>query len=211
MLLSTTGAGLKTHRKLPLITVQLHLLDTKLTSKSPMMPYGPFALQWCAPSPNPPVPTRPLPEDMRRRYISTPHGPLELLSAIPTDTKSSKAPLFFAHGGFGCAEIWLSYMTYFSARGYPCYAISYRGHGNSWHPGFWRMYFTSRDIMAQDLVAGVKEVETLETARTNAAEKVRVVLVAHSAGGALSQYVLSRGLVKVQGFCMLAAVPGFGS
>lgn len=73
------------------------------------------------------------------------------------------------------------------------------------------MYFTSRDTMAQDLVAGVKEVEKLETERKNANEKVHVVLVAHSAGGALSQYALSRGLVKVQGFCMLAAVPGFGS
>lgn len=65
--------------------------------------------------------------------------------------------------------------------------------------------------MAEDLVAGVKEVENLETERRDAEEKVRVVLVAHSAGGALSQYVLSRGLVTVQGFCMLAAVPGFGS
>jgi hypothetical protein len=38
-----------------------------------------------------------------------------------------------------------------------------------------------------------------------------VVLISHSAGGALSQYVLSRGMCTVQGFCMLAAVPGFGS
>jgi pimeloyl-ACP methyl ester carboxylesterase len=42
-------------------------------------------------------------------------------------------------------------------------------------------------------------------------EKVRVVLIAHSAGAALSQYVLSRGLVKVDAFCLLAGVPGFGS
>lgn len=42
-------------------------------------------------------------------------------------------------------------------------------------------------------------------------EKVRVVLIAHSAGGALGQWVLGRGLAKVQGFCMFAAVPGFGS
>ena len=65
--------------------------------------------------------------------------------------------------------------------------------------------------MAKDLIAGVREVERLEMERTDTEEKVRVVLVAHSAGGALSQYVLSRGLVRVQGFCMLAAVPGFGS
>ncbi|KAF2631134.1 alpha/beta-hydrolase [Macroventuria anomochaeta] len=175
------------------------------------MPFGPFALQWRAPSPNPPQPSSPLPECITRRYISTPSGPLELLSAFPTGPKSSKPPLFFAHGGFGCASVWLSYMTYFSSRGYPCYAISYRGHGSSWYPGFWRMYFTSRGTMAEDLVAGVKEVERLETETRSAEEKVRVVLVAHSAGGALSQYALSKGLVKVHGFCMLAAVPGFGS
>lgn len=65
--------------------------------------------------------------------------------------------------------------------------------------------------MAQDLIAGVREVEKLETERRATEENVRVVLIAHSAGGALSQYVLSRGFVRVQGFCMLAAVPGFGS
>lgn len=73
------------------------------------------------------------------------------------------------------------------------------------------MYFTSRATMAEDLKAGINEVEKLETQRQDAQEKIRVVLIAHSAGGALSQYALSRGLVKVQGFCMLAAVPGFGS
>jgi len=175
------------------------------------MLFGPFALQWRAPSPNPPNPSTSLPNGVNRSYLNTASGPLELLSAIPTDAKSSKPPLFFAHGGFGCASIWLSYMTYFSSRGYPCYAISYRGHGNSWYPGFWRMYFTSRGTMAEDLRAGDREVEKLETERRGAEEKVRAVLVAHSAGGALSQYALSRGLVTVQGFCMLAAVPGFGS
>lgn len=125
--------------------------------------------------------------------------------------KASRPPLFFAHGGFGCAEIWLDYMIYLSLLDYPCYAISYRGHGKSWYPGFWRMYFTSLDTMAQDLVTGVKEVERLETERINTEERVRVVLIAHSAGGALSQYALGRGLVKIQGFCMLAAVPAFGS
>jgi pimeloyl-ACP methyl ester carboxylesterase len=72
------------------------------------------------------------------------------------------------------------------------------------------MYFTSRGTIARDLVAGIEEVERLECERRGG-EEVRVVLVAHSAGGALAQYVLSRGMVRVSGFCMLAAVPGFGS
>lgn len=70
--------------------------------------------------------------------------------------------------------------------------------------------------MAEDLAAGVKYVQALESARRkgpNGASDntTRVVLVAHSAGGALSQYALSRKMIQVQGFCMLAAVPGFGS
>ena len=73
------------------------------------------------------------------------------------------------------------------------------------------MYFTTRGTMASDLVVGIQHVEKIETERRQAKETVRVVLVAHSAGGALSQYILSRGLVKVHGFCMCAAVPGFGS
>ena len=65
--------------------------------------------------------------------------------------------------------------------------------------------------MAGDLVAGIEAAEAMEGARRDVKEKVRVVLVAHSAGGALSQYVLSRGMVRAAAFCMLAAVPGFGS
>jgi pimeloyl-ACP methyl ester carboxylesterase len=102
-------------------------------------------------------------------------------------------------------------MTFFARHGYPCYAVSYRGHGGSWYPGFWAMYFTGRHAIGEDLVAGIREVEKLETERRKSEEKVRVVLVAHSAGGALSQYVLSRGMCRVNGFCLLAGVPGFGS
>ncbi|KAH7089146.1 Alpha/Beta hydrolase protein [Paraphoma chrysanthemicola] len=174
------------------------------------MPFGPFALQWRAPSTNPPTGT-PLPSGITRSYVKTPSGPLELLSAIPSTPNPSRPPLFFAHGGFGCASVWLPYMTFFSSRGYACYAVSYRGHGGSWYPGFWSMYFTGRHAIGEDLVAGIQEVEKLETERRKSNERVRVVLVSHSAGGALSQYVLSRGMCVVQGFCMLAAVPGFGS
>tara|TARA_R110002003_G_scaffold595_9_gene20782 strand:+ start:14415 stop:14939 length:525 start_codon:yes stop_codon:yes gene_type:complete len=174
------------------------------------MPFGPFALQWRTPSPNPAVGS-PLPLGTTRSYVKTPSGPLELISAIPSNPDPTKAPLFFAHGGFGCASVWLSYMTFFSSRGYPCYAVSYRGHGGSWYPGFWSMYFTGRHAIGEDLVAGIQEVEKLEKERRESKEKITVVLISHSAGGALSQYVLSRGMCTVQGFCMLAAVPGFGS
>lgn len=173
------------------------------------MPFGPFALKWRAPSPNPPK-GNPLPSGVTRTCVQTPSGPLELLSTIPTSPNPSAPPLFFGHGGFGCAEMWLDYMQFFASKGYPCYAVSYRGHGNSWYPGFWRMYFTSRHSIAQDLAAGIEHVESLERERRQE-DNVRVVLIAHSAGGALSQYVLSRDMAKVSGYCMFAAVSGFGS
>ncbi|KAF2188129.1 alpha/beta-hydrolase [Zopfia rhizophila CBS 207.26] len=173
------------------------------------MPFAPFALQWRTPFPNPPNPT-PVPAGVSRTYIPTPSGPLELLSAIPSNP-SPIPPIFFAHGGFGCAEIWLQWMQFFCSKGIACYAMSYRGHGKSWYPSFLRMCFTTRGMMAGDLVAGIKFVEGLERERRKRSEDVKVILVAHSAGGGLSQYILSQGLLKVHAFCMCAAVPGFGS
>lgn len=78
------------------------------------------------------------------------------------------------------------------------------------------MYFTTRHTVAEDLAAGINYVQVLETVRRGGSDgkeedTMRVVLVAHSAGGALSQYALSRNMVEVRGFCMFAAVPGFGS
>jgi pimeloyl-ACP methyl ester carboxylesterase len=73
------------------------------------------------------------------------------------------------------------------------------------------MYFTTRGTIAGDLVCGIQEVERLEQERRRADEKLRIVLIAHSAGAGLGQYVLSRGIVSVSGFCILAGVPGFGS
>ena len=65
--------------------------------------------------------------------------------------------------------------------------------------------------MAEDLAAGMKYVGLIERERRGVLEKVEVVLVAHSAGGALSQYALSRRMIKVHAYCMFAAVPAFGS
>lgn len=73
------------------------------------------------------------------------------------------------------------------------------------------MYFTPRRAIGEDLVAGIEAVERMEAERRGSEERVRVVLVAHSAGGALGQFVLSRGMCRVSGLGLFAGVPGFGS
>ena len=65
------------------------------------------------------------------------------------------------------------------------YAISLRGHGASWAPGFVEMWaWTGLRELAGDLVAAVRDVERREQGR-------ECVLVGHTSGGGLVQYVLA--------------------
>src|ERR1700759_5624057 len=100
------------------------------------------SVSWFRPSTPPLVP---LPSGIERQYVATPSGSLELLVTNPNvHGVERKQPLFFAHGGCGSAAVWLEFMTYFASKGIPCYAVSYRGHGASWYPKFFRMFFTTK-------------------------------------------------------------------
>ncbi|KAH7106098.1 Alpha/Beta hydrolase protein [Auriculariales sp. MPI-PUGE-AT-0066] len=146
-----------------------------------------------------------LPAGFERHMLDTPSGQLELLYAAPApSTLSNPAPMFFVHGGMDSAHVWLEYMQYLSQRGIPCYAISMRGHGRSWAPGYLRMaFFTSRAMLENDVVAGIRFAERREGQQ--------VVLVGHSSGGGISQALLNQGKVQVKALVLAAAVPGFGS
>lgn len=151
----------------------------------------------------PPASPRPPPEGLQRHWIDTPDGSLEILSAVPSG-QSRSVPIFFTHGGMGGAWVWAEYMRFLAARGIPCYALSTRGHGESWHPSYLRMvYCTTRRMLSDDLVAGIRWVQDREQSE--------VLLVGHSSGGGLSQAILSKGDVTVKGLALLGAVPGFGS
>jgi pimeloyl-ACP methyl ester carboxylesterase len=105
----------------------------------------------------------------------------------------------------GGAWVWTEYLEYFAARGIPCYAVSLRGHGGSWHPSFLRMvYGTTKRMLADDAVAALRWVQEREGGK-------EVVLVGHSSGGGLSQLILSEQDVRVKGLVLAGAVPGFGS
>lgn len=162
--------------------------------------FGPFAMHWRIPKGEPSAPPAPL----LRTLIPSPGGNLELLSAQPAKP-SNKTPVFFAHGGCGAASVWVEWMTYLSREhNIPCYAVSARGHGASYHPGFIQMvYLTTKRMIADDFVTGIKYVQEKEGKE--------VVLVGHSSGGGLSQFVLGEGDVKVKGLVLAGAIPAFGS
>ncbi|ETS85689.1 hypothetical protein PFICI_03714 [Pestalotiopsis fici W106-1] len=156
-------------------------------------------LHWTRPS----GPPSSLPNGIERTFIKTAGGDIELLSAKPSEP-ISKTPIVFAHGGMGSAWVWIPYMKYLQERGITSYAVSTRGHGESWHPSFFRMmYATTKRMLGDDLVAGIKAVERMEGSE--------VVLVGHSSGGGLSQFIVNEGDVKVKGLGLLGAVPGTGS
>jgi len=155
----------------------------------------------------PPRHPSPLPEGVERLFADTPSGKIEILYAAPKGEAVGQddSPIFFVHGGMGSAWVWLEYMTYLSARGVPCYAVSMRGHGESWCPSYLRMvWLTTKRDLADDVVAGIRFVQAREGGK-------EVVLVGHSSGGGLSQFILSQGDVSVKGLALMGAVPGFGS
>lgn len=156
-------------------------------------------LYWTRPS----GPPSSLPTGIERMFIKTAGGNIELLCAKATKP-TSKTPVVFAHGGMGCAWVWIPYMQYLQERGIASYAVSTRGHGESWHPSFLRMsYATTKRMLGDDLLAGIKAVERMEGSE--------VVLVGHSSGGGLSQFIVNEGDVKVKALGLLDAVPGTGS
>ncbi|KAI1637245.1 hypothetical protein F4809DRAFT_640666 [Biscogniauxia mediterranea] len=97
-------------------------------------------------------------------------------------------------------------MRFLARQSITSYAVSTRGHGESWRPSFLRMLYaaTKRDL-ADDIVAGINAVEKIE------GSEVGSPCVGHSSGGGLSQFILSEGDVQVQGLALLGAVPGNGS
>lgn len=151
---------------------------------------------------------RPLPSHIERKFVQMQSGPLELLACEPrkpSDNGTCPA-IFFVHGGYGCASVWLDWMTYLYQQDYPgrLYAYSVRNHGASHAVSYFQMVFnTSLDDVAMDLAACVDHAQELNAGQS-------MVVVAHSAGGGLAQYALAKGLIRARGLCLVDAVPHFG-
>lgn len=149
----------------------------------------------------------PLPEHISRDFVETPLGPIELLVSQPRpqSQKLKQPPILFVHGGFGHASVWLEWMTYLSTHYHaPTYAVSIRNHGAS-HvcTSFFRMVYQTRlDDVVTDLVAAINEVEEREGTAP--------ILVAHSAGATLAQFILCNGMATTPALALVGSVPHYG-
>jgi alpha-beta hydrolase superfamily lysophospholipase len=71
--------------------------------------------------------------------------------------------------------------------------------------GLWRVWaWTGLRELSGDLVAAVRDVERRERGRV-------CVLVGHSSGGGLVQYVLAQGMCRAVRIGLVAAIPNFGA
>ncbi|KAF8888539.1 Alpha/Beta hydrolase protein [Infundibulicybe gibba] len=143
----------------------------------------------------------PLPATVERRFLSTQDGDLELNVSLPFEA-STKPPILFVHGGFGSAHCWVNYLPYFSRALHPSYAISLRGHGCSFNPGYWRLYFTPRSTFVDEIRQVVSYIRS--------EHGVDPIVVGHSSGGGALQALCSSG-TKVAGMALLGSIPGSGS
>ena len=151
---------------------------------------------------------RPLPDHIKRMLVPSAGGELELLICSPTVPDPQAPAIFFTHGGFGSAGVWLDWMTYLHDAGYKgtLYAYSARNHGASYSVPYFRMVYGTS--IASDLKTcfdfATKQGQHAEGKETN------VVLVGHSAGGDLVQYALANNYIRCRALCVLDAVPHFG-
>jgi pimeloyl-ACP methyl ester carboxylesterase len=148
----------------------------------------------------------PLPQHVERVFVKTERGDLELLISQPKQC-SDVPPVFFAHGGYGSASVWLEFMDHLHHFGYSglLYAYSFRNHGASYPVSFLDMvYRTSLESCVEDLRACFEHAK--QDARSD-----DLVVVGHSSGGGLLQYALARSVIRVRALVLLDAIPHFGS
>ena len=103
---------------------------------------------------------------------------LEIIRTI-SEEKSQKPPLLFIHGAYHAAWCWEeNFLTYFSDHGYPCYALSLRGHGNS------EGHSNIKSYRLKDYIDDVLTV--IEKMKT------KPILIGHSMGGAIAQVIANK-------------------
>ncbi|MDD2742455.1 MAG: alpha/beta hydrolase [Rhodocyclaceae bacterium] len=121
-------------------------------------------------------------------------GGLEVFSCLPA-RKTNRPPLLFVHGAFAGGWMWTeTFMPVFAKVGYPCYAVSLRGHGGS--EGHEQINFLSVNDYVDDVVKVVDWLGELP------------VLIGHSMGGFVVQKYLEHH--HAAGVALVCSVPPQG-
>lgn len=125
-------------------------------------------------------------------------GPLELLTALPSSPDNAIPPVLFLHGAYCSASCYKAFLPFFASCGIATYALSLRGHGASWKPSWFKlMFLTTLDRFPDDVectIAHLKE------------RRGKVpVLVGHSFGGGILQYLLCSKAIHAPGLVLIAA------
>ena len=119
---------------------------------------------------------------------------LELFSWLP-EKPTQKPALLFVHGAFAGGWMWTeTFMPFFAAAGYPCHALSLRGHGGS--EGHEHMDWHSVADYVDDVATVIDYLGTTP------------VLLGHSMGGFIVQKYLERH--PTPGVALLCSVPPQG-
>jgi len=122
---------------------------------------------------------------------------LELLTLPAAAGGVARPPLVFVHGAYVGAWCWAEYfMPWFAERGYPVYALSLRGHGES--AGRERLHEYGLADFAEDLATAVRGLEAAP------------VLIGHSMGALVVQKYLERNPGAARAAGLFCPVPPFG-
>lgn len=119
---------------------------------------------------------------------------LEVFSCLP-DRETGKPPLLFVHGAFAGGWMWTeTFMPFLAQAGYPCHALSLRGHGGS----------EGREHINWHSVADY--VDDLKTVTDWLGEEP--ILIGHSMGGFIVQKYLEHR--PAQAVALICSVPPQG-
>lgn len=120
------------------------------------------------------------------------HVNLEHIHYPAQGIPKASPPLLFVHGAFSSARCWeMNFLPWFAARGFDCWAFSFRGHGKSSGRDF--LSLASLDHYRYDLTQTVAELPSAP------------ILIGHDMGGLVIQQWLHQN--RVPGAAMLASIP----
>ncbi|GCF07144.1 alpha/beta hydrolase [Dictyobacter arantiisoli] len=121
---------------------------------------------------------------------------LEFVAYEP-ETSTETPPLLFVHGGSHAAWCWREhFLPYFAAAGFPSYALSFRGHGES--SGYEQVASYVLDDYVEDVLQILTKIQQAP------------VLIGHSLGGAVVQKVWQQHPDKLKAVVLMASSPPDG-